>query len=652
MRGIWKRMIENNEFSAVFSFFLSLGIVQIAVLLDVMSFDFVLPWITLVFIWYGFGERVGAVGIARRWWKDGAWQRKGIAAAMLVVVANGLLLEGVIRPEQFGKWVLTGIFFVFLYLYIWLILERGWNFWSFVGAVLFGLLSATGNPGIFDRYGWGGYISALLCWGCLFYLCLECCYCICQKIVFVGKARDLASARRGKYAPLKWGAAAFAASALIDMVFLLAFFPGVMEYDSYVQMCQVYGEPYSNHHPWLHTMVIKLIYQFGQSVLGSNNRAFALYSLFSICMLSFAFACVIAFLRYKGVKGCYLVIFGAIYLLSPINQMYSITMWKDIPFAVSVILFMLLLCLLKDDETGRGSKRACWILMVPVGFCVCFFRSNGLYVFWGMIPFLIWAFWKQKKAVIAVIGAVLLLGAVYKGPVFDYFEVEEPDTIESLSIPAQQIAAMIANEGVITEAQKALLSQVIDLEQVPEAYLNSTGCSDAIKELVRETDNQQYIVEHAGEFLKTWVQLFGANKRIYVKAFIAETEGYWYHKISFPFIWATYIQENGMGIYRASQLPDGAVEAIRGYLKAYKAHFDKYLSTGLYVYIYFISLFLALREKNRYLIAYLPALGIWGTLLIATPVWADLRYAYAIYLAAPFLVCLSMLEVYRGEPDE
>lgn len=448
---------------------------------------------------------------------------------------------------------------------------------------------------------------------------------------------------RKKYVPLKWGAAAFAASAFIDMIFLLAFFPGVMEYDSYVQMCQVYGEPYSNHHPWLHTMLIKLIYQLGQSVLGSNNRAFALYSLFSICMLSFAFAGVIAFLRYKGVKGRYLVILGAIYLLSPINQMYSITMWKDIPFAVSVILFMLLLCLLKDDETKSGFKRVCWILLIPVSFCVCFFRSNGLYVFLGMIPFLIWAFWKQKKAVIAVIGVVLLLGAVYKGPIFDYFEVEEPDTIESLSIPAQQIAAVIANEGVISEEQRALLSRVIDLEKVPEAYFSSPGCSDAIKELVRETDNQQYIVDHAALFLKTWVQLFGANKRIYVRAFIAETEGYWYHKISFPFIWATYIQENGMGIYRASQLPDGIVEAIRGYLKAYKAHFDKYLSTGLYVYIYFISLFLALRQKSRYLIAYLPALGIWGTLLIATPVWADLRYAYAIYLAAPFLVCVTIL---------
>lgn len=366
MRGIWKSIVENNEFPAVFSFLLSLGIVQIMVRLGIMSFDYVLPWITLVFIWYGFCEKTGVVGIVHSWRREISLQRKVLAAVMFAVVGNGLLLEGVIRPERPLQWIWTGVFGVLLYLYIWLILRQGWNIWSFAGAVLFGIFSATGDPGIFDRYGLGGYISALLCWGCLFYLCLECCFCICQKMDFVRKDRDSRTDAPGKYAPFKWGMAAFIVSVVIDMVFLLAFFPGVMEYDSYVQMSQVYGEPYSNHHPWLHTMVIKLIYQFGQNVLGSNNRAFALYSLFSICILSFAFASIIAFLRYKGVKGRYLLILGAIYLLSPINQMYSITMWKDIPFAVSVILFMLLLCMLKDVEAGGALKQACWILLIPV----------------------------------------------------------------------------------------------------------------------------------------------------------------------------------------------------------------------------------------------------------------------------------------------
>ena len=190
----------------------------------------------------------------------------------------------------------------------------------------------------------------------------------------------------------------------------------------------------------------------------------------------------------KGVKSAYLVLIGAIYILSPINQMYSITMWKDIPFGVTVVLFTLLLCVMRDHLKTGGSNRICWVLFVPVSFGLCFFRSNGLYVFLGMIPFLIWACWKQWKAAVGAVAMVLILGIIYKGPVFSYFHVSEPDMIESLSIPAQQITAVISYDGKISEEQKKLLAGVIELEKVPEAYLESTTCSDAIKNLVRETD--------------------------------------------------------------------------------------------------------------------------------------------------------------------
>lgn len=69
-----------------------------------------------------------------------------------------------------------------------------------------------------------------------------------------------------------------------------------MTFDSFAQMKQVWGSPYNNHHPWLHTMLIKAVYELGLSLFNSTNKAFALYSLFSIGMLSFTFACVIFYL--------------------------------------------------------------------------------------------------------------------------------------------------------------------------------------------------------------------------------------------------------------------------------------------------------------------------------------------------------------------
>ena len=55
------------------------------------------------------------------------------------------------------------------------------NGYVVLGAALFSFFSATGNPAIFDSFGWWGYISALLCWFCLFYAALECCFSIADR---------------------------------------------------------------------------------------------------------------------------------------------------------------------------------------------------------------------------------------------------------------------------------------------------------------------------------------------------------------------------------------------------------------------------------------------------------------------------------------
>ena len=678
------------NFGLLKGFIASLIIVQAMTAVSPLNFDSVLPWILLVLL-------------MPFWMNVQKWEKQrilwAVAGALLFTVLYGLsltgekgvsfyaplsaaggFLAGSMVPDGYGRWkketnrkdriaalpmaALIGlalkmegflslqdlndipgnlILFAFLYAEIIGIFSvmRKREWWFVGGAVLFGLFSSVGHFSIFENYGWAGLLLSFLCWFILFYIVIE----KCDQIA--GMSGVFSERKINK--PWAYGVFFFFLTLFVDLFFLLTFFPGVMEYDSYQQMCQVLGDPYSNHHPWLHTMMIKGIYKAGLFLLHSTNRAFALYSLFSICMLAFTYACVVTWFCAKGMKKQYVILLGLLYLLSPINQMYSIIMWKDIPFGVSVVLFTILICRMRENLMEGRSNRRCWIIFVPLGFCVCFFRSNGLYVFLGMIPFLIWGFWKQKKAVVLSIALVLGMGILYKGPIFHSFNVKEPDTIESLSIPAQQMAAVIAYEGTITEGQSDILSKVIDLQKVPEAYLGSVTCSDAIKDLVREKNHQEYIQTHAGEFLKVYLDLFWQNKAIYVKAFVDETKGYWYHKTHFPFIWATYIQENGMGIDRDSKVPSYVEQSVREYLERYKAHFDQYLSTGLYVYLFFLSLIVALKRKSKYLLAYLPALGIWGTLLIATPVFADLRYAYAIYLSVPLLICITL---FSGQKEE
>lgn len=60
----------------------------------------------------------------------------------------------------------------------------------------------------------------------------------------------------------------------------------------------------------------------------------------------------------------------------------------------------------------------------------------------------------------------IALTLFYKGPVLKYYGVTPPDTIESLSIPAQHIARVIADDGTLSEKQEKLLSKAVDVSQI------------------------------------------------------------------------------------------------------------------------------------------------------------------------------------------
>ena len=141
------------------------------------------------------------------------------------------------------------------------------------------------------------------------------------------------------------------------------------------------------------------------------------------------------------------------------------------------------------------------------------------------------------------------------------------------------------------------------------------------------------------------------NKYIYLKAFVDETEGYWYYRTSYVFIWFTYIYENGSGINRESKVPEEVETSVRKMLDGYEDHFWKYYGCSFFIYLLFFSAIVSLRKKKGFFMYVLP-IGLWGTLLLATPVYADFRYIYAIFLCVPFLVVSESMEKRRGERIE
>ena len=67
-------------------------------------------------------------------------------------------------------------------------------------------------------------------------------------------------------------------------------------------------------------------------------------------------------------------------------------------------------------------------------------------------------------------------------------------------------------------------------------------------------------------------------------------------------------------------------------------------SIGLCFWIIAIFTYLSVYRKNKKsLLVYIPVWGIWLTMLIATPVYAEFRYVYGAFVSLPLLILFPFL---------
>lgn len=418
-------------------------------------------------------------------------------------------------------------------------------------------------------------------------------------------------------------------------VFILfkAVYPGVLTSDSINQLEQIMGHSYSNHHPYYHTQIIHLWIGIGLQLFGNINQAVALYSVFSICVLALCFVYVTATVyRITGSRVAAVALW-LWYLVMPFHIMYSMTMWKDVLFGAAVAGFVTAIC---RELRGIGNRKANTTVIIVTAFGVCLLRSNGWPVF--LLSVLVFAvlFRKEHRRMLAALIVVLCASYVLMHPVLKVRNVSPTETIEALSVPAQQIARVIADGKPLTEGERVLLEEVVDVDRIPGAY--NCGIADPVKDLVTEKGNQEYIAQHRQEFVKLYAALGVRYPLTYLKAWIDETRGYWNAGYSY-WRWNTGVLDNGLGIERTVR-SQKVMDSLQMYLHAWESRLllQPFVSIGLYVWLLLLCLYKALvRGDSCAVYVVVPVLGVVASLLAATPVYTEFRYAYAVFCGLPLI---------------
>ncbi|MBO6133605.1 MAG: hypothetical protein J6P05_04650 [Lachnospiraceae bacterium] len=323
-------------------------------------------------------------------------------------------------------------------------------------------------------------------------------------------------------------------------------------------------------------------------------------------------------------------------------------MWKDTLFAGIVLLFTAFFYY--HEHISHKWDKIDLALLYLIGTSFCLFRTNGFYAF---LIFLIvsiaenlisWlkdnnrAAIRQRIKLIIPLSLTIITVIFVKGPIMGMAQVKPGDPIESLSIPAQQIAAVIKEDGYISDEDREALSELVDIDKVKEKY--SPALSDNIKNLVRETGHQELIPQNKAKYLKTYINIGIKNPGIYLMAFVRQTRGYWYHNPGIYWVIARRIAENDIGLSQAP-LIGGLLGKLIDYVPAafLLIYYITWSSAASVWMILIMLLFAILTKKDR--LAYYPALAVICTLLIATPVANEFRYAYSAFLCLPMLFFIT-----------
>lgn len=430
---------------------------------------------------------------------------------------------------------------------------------------------------------------------------------------------------------------------LCMLPFLLTNYPAVMTPDSLSQFRQAAGmEGYSDHHPWLHTMVINLFYEIGYAISGNTYFAIACYTIVQMILVAVSVSYVWCSLHEMGLKKKYCIAGVVLFIIYPYNLIYGVTIWKDVLFAMSVLVLTVTLFRMHWQLNEENNiKVRDWILYIVCGFFMCMLRHNGFYAFLVFVPIMIWIFRKKWKQLIPLTVLLLAVCFIIKGPVMTAVDVEPGKLAFKLCLPLQQVGRVIADDCELTEEEIAAIEKINVISYVKENY--QRGGADPMFAWVIY-GNQEYLGDNLGEYMELWISLGLKYPGKYIQAFIDLTKGYWYPMDPEQVVYFG-ITENETGLTSQAVLNGPIVIKIHELLTKLYTIFPIYgimYSMGAVLWLFILLIAIAVRNGNHSMwMAGIPLLLLTLTLFVAVPLVADIRYGYPLLVAIPSVAAIA-----------
>ena len=426
---------------------------------------------------------------------------------------------------------------------------------------------------------------------------------------------------------------------------LLLSFPGTFSTDSYASISILQGElPWSNAHPVFYTLLIGPFVALGNAVGNMTVGLFA-FSLVQLTLMAAVCSYACAWLRKMGMP--LLAVFAALafFAFNPVIARYATTMWKDVPFAMTMLLAILQLFeIALTKGAAIQSPRAC-IKLALLTLLTCLLRNNGIYAMAAGVVVLIAVWRKAWKWFMPMVGAIVLAQLI-SGPFYTSLGIEPSPFRESVGIPIQQISAVVAEDGEMTEEQLEVFSQLVDPEAVAEVY--APYSSNFVK--YHESFSDEWLNAHKKEFLQLYFEVGLKNPAIYTRAWIGATQGYWNMETH-----SWVVSEAGRNLaYEATGLEILNGDSETNYDELRKSSFlSPLFNMGFAAWVMIaLCAFRWIKGDRKLITAYIPLIALWGTMLIAAPFYCEFRYQFPSHLLLPVIFASAFFTTASNTSEE
>ena len=413
---------------------------------------------------------------------------------------------------------------------------------------------------------------------------------------------------------------------------LYAYNPGISSIDTYDTLLD-----YAHHirnmpdwHPPFYVMLLKAIIRVWDST-------------YAVIFAQFAFAVFVIvktllFLRKRGADERILLLVAFLIGINPANYLFLCTIWKDIPYGVSLLWMTLIIArfVLEKEIENKWGIYIEFIIALVFTFLI---RQNGIVVSGFAMVFMLAVFRKNKKIWGACLIAVILIAGI-KGPLYSYINVQEPEEKGGIYIGlGQDIMSVYYAGGQVSNETMEMITVLADRNVDKLEYSPYWARSTYKLDVSMKT------------FIRNYLDTFIRNPVLMLKSVLCRQDC----------LWAVVEGQDMMiGCVNGTYSQDGTKE-WNEYYPARKANeftsrcaeyqqytVDNQLLNCLIwraglptLLVMWVLISVMIRKKWKALLIFIPYIGQMISLFLSSG-WTDYRYYWPLCLMMPFVILIAM----------